>query len=454
MPSEVSTARAAQNRGGTVEELERELSEARRRETATAEVLRVIGSSPTDVQPVFDTIVTSAVKLCHGLFSALFQFDGELIHQVAQHNYSAEAFEEVRRAYPRRPSRARGAGRAILERAVVHIPDIEFDPEYEHSGLARVIGFRSGLWVPMLRQGAPVGVVLVTRATPGPFSDSEIELLKTFADQAVIAIENTRLFEAEQARTKELTEALERQTASAEVLNVISSSPGDLQPVFEAMLSNAVRICEAKFGNLLLYEGDVFRFVAMYGAPPAFAELRRRNPVVPAAGSLARIAATKQVQHVADIKTVQSYLDRNPATVALADAAGARTLLGVPMVKDDELIGVIGIYRQEVRPFTDKQIDLVTNFACQAVITIENTRLLNELRDSLQQQTATADVLKVISRATFDLPRVLDTLIGSAASLCDSDDTAILQRDDEVLRVVSHRVPAIDAPTDRQGHGR
>ena len=183
-------------------------------------------------------------------------------------------------------------------------------------------------------------MITIRRTEVRPFTDRQIDLLKTFADQAVIAIENARLFEEVQARTRELTQSLEQQTATSEVLGVISSSPGALQPVFETMLSNAVRICEAKFGDLLLHEGDVFRFVAMYGAPPAFAELRRRNPVVPTVGSLARMAATKQVQHVADIKSGQTYLDRNPATVELADAAGARTLLGVPMLKDNNLIGV------------------------------------------------------------------------------------------------------------------
>src|SRR5262249_19373286 len=248
-----------------------------------------------------------------------------------------------------------------------------------------------------------------------------------------------------------LTQSLEQQTATSEVLGVISSSPGALQPVFDTMLSNAVRICEAKFGNLLLYEGDVFRFVAMYGAPTAFAELRRRNPVVPTGtvGTLARITATKQVQHVADITTEQPYLNRNPAALELADVAGARTLLAVPMLKDNDLIGGIGIYRQEVRPFSEKQIELVKNFASQAVIAIENTRLITELRESLRQQTATADVLKVISRATFDLPRVLDTLVESAATLCDSYDTAITQRDGDLLHIVSRRghIPSVGAAT-------
>jgi len=190
-----------------------ELSEALEQQTATSEILRVISSSQTDVQPVFDTIVGNAVRLCSGLFSTLFQFDGELIHQVAQHNFTPEALEEAHRVFPLRPTRGLGAGRAILDRAVVHMPDVEADPEYQHQGLARAIGFRSGLYVPMLREGAPIGVVMVARAEPGQFSANEIELLKTFADQAVIAVENVRLFKELKARTGELTRSVEQLTA-------------------------------------------------------------------------------------------------------------------------------------------------------------------------------------------------------------------------------------------------
>ena len=220
------------------------------------------------------------------------------------------------------------------------------------SDLARRHGIRTVLHQPLIRAGKAIGVISIRRAEVRPFTDRQIELLKTFADQAVIAIENARLFEEVQARTRELTQSLDQQTATSEVLGVISSSPGVLQPVFETMLSNAVRICEAKFGNLLLYEGDKFRFVAMHGASLAFAELRQRSPMIhPSNGPLARIVATKQLQHVADFTMEQTYLNRNPTAVELADAAGARTLLGVPMLKDNKLLGVIVIYRQEVRPF-------------------------------------------------------------------------------------------------------
>ena len=294
-----------------------------------------------------------------------------------------------------------------------------------------------------LAREPPIGTMTLAKRERGLFSDKQVAVLRTFADQAVIAIENTRLFEEVQSRTRELQEALEQQTATTDVLQVISSSPGELQPVFDGILVNATRVCGASFGNLFLCEGEVFRHVAMFGAPPEFAELRRGNPVVrPGPNSvLARVTATKQPQHILDFREEQTYLDRVPASVQLVEIAGARTVLSVPLISANNVIGTIAIYRRQVEPFTDKQIELVENFAKQAVIAIENTRLLSELRESLQQQTATADVLKVISRSPTDLQRVLDTIVETAQRLSNSYDAAIVLREGQGLKVRAHNGP-------------
>jgi GAF domain-containing protein len=311
---------------------------------------------------------------------------------------------------------------------VVHIADLA--AEYGQSVLAKVGGARTALVIPMLRDDTLVGQIAIYRQDVRLFTDKQVELARNFAAQAVIAIENARLLNELRQRTDDLVESLEQQTATADVLKAISSASGDLQPVFDTILAKATELCQASHGALWLCEGDAFRTAAFHGAHASgylehwqvggLFQLGTEVPAVRAAKSRAPIQET-------DIKDTHAYRTDEPLVVTAVDIAGIRTVLCVPMLKESQTVGVIAIYRTEVRSFDTKQIELLTNFAAQAVIAIENTRLLNELRQSLQQQTATADVLKVISRSTFDLQGVLNTLVESAARLCEADMVGIAQ---------------------------
>ena len=414
----------------------RERDEALEQLAATSEVLHIIGSSFGELKLVFRTMLEKATTLCEATFGNMYLRKGDVFELAATYNSPPALVEERARA-PYILKAGSPPDRMVRTKSVVHIVDLassEFYLSREPRAVAGVElgGVRTLLLVPMLKDNEVVGYFAIFRQEVKPFTERQVELVKNFAAQAVIAIENTRLL-------SELRESLQQQTATADVLKVISSSAGKLEPIFNALLENAVRVCEAKFGLLYLSEGDGFRTVAMHDVPSVFAEKRRREPFfLPAPGGpMGQIVGTRRVAHITDITTVQGYTEGNQQLMDLTELGGARTMVGVPMLKDNELIGAILIYRQEVMPFSDKQIELLTSFAAQAVIAIENARLLNELRESLQQQTATADVLKVISSSPGDLAPVFKAMLENAVHICEAKFGHMFLAEAEGFRVVA-----------------
>ena len=401
----------------------RELDDAHQQQMATSEVLSIIRQSPADAQPVFDAIVQGASRLCGALFGVVYLCDDDRLRIVATNNFTPAAAVHLNELQQlKRPERSHLGGRAILDRKIVHVPDVLEDPEYSHE-LAMAGGWRAVLAVPLLRDGIPLGALTAAKAEAGPFSDRQVQLLTTFADQAVIAIENVRLFEAEQQRARELSESLHQQTATADVLKVISRSTFDLQVVLDTLVQSAARLCEADMASINREKDAAFQQIASYGYSPEFQAFMRDHSIPAGRGSVVgRTVMQGKMIHIPDVLADPEYQMTEAAKID-----GIRTMLGVPLLREGTPIGVIALQRKSVRPFTEKQIELVETFADQAVIAIENTRLLNELRqrtddltESLEQQTATSEVLKVISSSPGDLEPVFNTMLANATRICEA----------------------------------
>jgi GAF domain-containing protein/anti-sigma regulatory factor (Ser/Thr protein kinase) len=409
-------------------DLERTLSEALEQQTATSEILRVISSSPTDVQPVFEAIATAATTLCEADHAALFRFDGDLIHFAAQHGRTPEEISAAQRAFPQPPRQHSVTGRAILAAAVVQIADVSRDPDLEDA--LRIL--RTVLSVPLMRDGRPLGAITVARRVVRPFTDQQIALLRTFADQAVIAIQNVRLFKELETRNRDLT-------ATSQILQVISRSPTDVQPVFEAIADSAMRLFDALGVAVVRYDGELISMAAARGGAPGSAAVatdRFRSPHRPIAGfPPEQTVLTKTWHHVADVDTDPS----SSAEFRLhASERGFRSILSMPMLRSGDPVGVIVVSRAQPGAFSTAEIELLHTFADQAVIAIENVRLFNETKEALEQQTATSEILSVIASSPTDVEPVFRTIVEGAVRLYAASLGAMYHYDGHLIRLGAH----------------
>src|SRR5499427_5196382 len=427
---------------GELSEARGELAEARKQQAATTDILKVISSSPTDLHGVMETIAHNAAHVCGANDAQVYRIDNGALRIVA--SYGAVGATARARTDGLPLTRGTVTGRAFLDRRSIHVPDLAAALETEFPEAAsyqKELGFRTTLATPLLSKNVAMGVLTIRRMAVDPFSDKQIATLETFADQAVIAIENTRLFEAEQASKRDLQRSLDYQTATSEVLNVISRSPSQLQPVVDAIVQTAKRLCSAERATMWRWREGRFDLLAHTITDPTLAKYLKDNPIPPDRTSLATRAVLEgHTMHVPDLQADPEIGRKDQVVVGRI-----RTLLAVPLLRKGEPIGVLSLSRSEVKPFSDSEIELVQTFADQAVIAIENTRLFEaeqaskrELTEALEQQTATADVLKVISRSALDVQKVLDALVESAARLCNAYDAQIFQVFGDGLRLVAH----------------